>query len=256
MNAIDPQQWTTVIPAAGRGSRLGYDKPKILYPIAGRMILEWLLDLFVPHSRRIVVVLSPEGRQPVEAELERLLPGRYAIAIQEVPAGMGDAVERGLAFADTPHLALVWGDQVALRPNTVETCLATHQQNGFDVTCPTVHRPNPYIHFDRDAAGAICGLRQAREGDEMPALGESDTGFFCFRTSVLGSLLGKLRTADHLRGSATGEFNLLPAIPLAAKLGYQVATPGIVSMEETIGVNSKEDAAIAEQYLKRLYASH
>jgi UDP-N-acetylglucosamine pyrophosphorylase len=50
---VDPGQWTAVIPAAGRGSRLGFHRPKILYPVAGRPILDWLLDFLVPTVRRL-----------------------------------------------------------------------------------------------------------------------------------------------------------------------------------------------------------
>jgi bifunctional UDP-N-acetylglucosamine pyrophosphorylase/glucosamine-1-phosphate N-acetyltransferase len=254
---INRERWTTLIPAAGRGSRLGYDKPKILYPIAGRAILEWLLDLFLPHSERVVLVASPDGRSYVEPEMERLAHGRGAVAVQPHPVGMGDAVNCGLPQVRTEHVALVWGDQVALRPATVQACLQIHEQEGADITCPTVWRDQPYIHFERDAGGRIAGVRQAREGDTMPEKGESDTGFFCFRTAVLADLLNGSRTADdRLRGKVTGELNLLPAIALASSLGYSVVTPGVVSMEETIGVNSQQDAVAVERYLRQIYGGN
>ena len=43
---ISPECWTAIVPAAGRGSRLGFDQPKILFPVAGRPILDWLLEFF------------------------------------------------------------------------------------------------------------------------------------------------------------------------------------------------------------------
>ncbi len=46
---VDPACWTAVIPAAGRGTRLGFSRPKILYPLGGRAILDWLLDFLVPN---------------------------------------------------------------------------------------------------------------------------------------------------------------------------------------------------------------
>jgi len=55
------EQWTAIIPAAGRGTRLGFDQPKILYPVAGRTILEWLVRLLEPVCARVIVVASPEG---------------------------------------------------------------------------------------------------------------------------------------------------------------------------------------------------
>jgi bifunctional N-acetylglucosamine-1-phosphate-uridyltransferase/glucosamine-1-phosphate-acetyltransferase GlmU-like protein len=203
-------------------------------------------------------VLSPDGCRTVEIELERLIPGRYSIAIQETPTGMGDAVAIGLDHVSTKHVAIVWGDQVALRRSSVDACLRIQQ--GADgvgserrpvLTCPTVMRTNPYIHFVRDAGGNISRLLQKREGDSMPPEGESDTGFFCFRTDRLRSLLARLRRSDE-RGNATGEFNFLPVIPLAASEDL-VVTPRIMTPEETVGVNSKEDAAWVEPFLLKKF---
>lgn len=248
---IDPALWTGVVPAAGCGSRLGSNCPKILYPVAGRMILEWLLGFLLPNCRSLVFVLSPDGRAAVEDELGRLIPGRYHIVIQDVPTGMGDAVELALPVVDTPHVAVVWGDQVALQRSSVNACFRLHQGPlAPDLTCPTVMRPNPYIHFDRGPDGRISGLRQAREGDAMPGEGESDTGFFCFRTDSLRRLLGELRAGGHRVGTSTREFNFLPVIPLTARHG-RIITPRLMSLEETIGVNSKEDAVVVEQFLQR-----
>ena len=249
--AVDPARWTALVPAAGRGSRLGFHRPKILYPVAGRMIVEWLLDFLLPNCASVVFVLSPDGRAEVEQELARLIPGRYRGVVQEVPTGMGDAVELGLAAVETPLVAIVWGDQVALRRRSVDACLRLQQGPlSPDVTCPTVMRRNPYIHFDRDTEGRVCGLRQAREGDAMPAEGESDTGFFCFRTACLRELLVELRASGERLGGATREFNFLPVIPLAAAK-RRVLTPRLMTLEETVGVNSREDAAAVQGFLER-----
>lgn len=247
---VDRDKWTAIVPAAGKGTRLGFDRPKILYPVAGRMIVEWLLDFLSPNCKTIVFVLSPEGRQAVEEELDRLIPGLYSIAIQEVPTGMGDAVGLGLERVSTEHVAIVWGDQVALRKSSVEACMRVHQGSlQPDLTCPTVMRADPYIHFPRDQAGRIVGLLQKREGDRMPAEGESDTGFFCCRTDRLRALLAELRADAAARGHATGEFNFLPVIPLAARTGT-LATPRAMTLEETVGINSKDDAALVEPFLR------
>jgi bifunctional UDP-N-acetylglucosamine pyrophosphorylase/glucosamine-1-phosphate N-acetyltransferase len=253
--AVDASKWTAIVPAAGRGSRLGSDRPKILYPVAGRPLIEWLLDFLEPNCSRIVFVLSPGGRAEVRPELERLIPGRYDIVVQEVPRGMGDAVELALAGVGTEHVVVVWGDQVALRRTSVEACLRLHEGPlQAPVTCPTVFRANPYIHFDRDAEGRISGLRQAREGDPMPAEGESDTGFFCFGTQTLRRLLAGLRQQPGQEGRATGEFNFLPVIPFAAHQGLDILSPGLMTLAETVGINSASDARAVEAFLRNSHA--
>jgi len=253
--AVDPSQWTAIVPAAGRGSRLGYDLPKILYPVAGRPVLEWLLDFLEPNCSRLIFVLSPGGAAEVGPELERLIAGRYEVVIQEVPRGMGDAVELALPSVGTPHVVIVWGDQVALRRASVEACLRLHEGPlHAQITCPTVFRANPYIHFDRDAGGRISGLRQAREGDRMPEEGESDTGFFCFETQTLRNLLAALRQQAGQEGRATGEFNFLPVIPFASHQGLEILSPGLMTLAETVGINSAADARAVEDFLRNSHA--
>ena len=159
---------------------------------------------------------------------------------------MGDAVALALFGITTANVVIVWGDQVALRRSSVDACMRLHagpQQP--DITCPTVFRANPYIHFERDSADQISGMRQAREGDSMPEVGESDTGFFCFKTDVLRHLLEE----RHI-GRLTGESNFLPIIPLAARNGFTVLTPHVMVLEETIGLNSKEDVAAIEAFVR------
>lgn len=244
--------WTAIIPAAGRGSRLGYERPKLLYPVAGRPILDWMLDFLSPNCSSIVIVSSGEGKNEIAKALNLRIPGRFQIVVQEVPTGMGDAVALALPSVSTPYVAIVWGDQVALRRESVEACLRLHQSRlQPDVTCPTVMRERPYIHFERDAQNRIIALRQAREGDAMPDRGESDTGFFCFRTEVLRRLLEELRACSNL-GNSTREFNFLPVILLAARQG-SVLTPQFMRVEETVGVNSKEDAVAVERFLRESY---
>ncbi len=248
---IDIERWTAVIPAAGNGSRLGFHRPKILYPVCGRPILDWLLDYLSPCCHRFVFVLSPHGSADVSAELESRIPGRFEVVIQQEPTGMGDAVGLALPRVQTAHMAVVWGDQVALRPESVETCLRLHQGPLHPgVTFPTVLRREPYIHFERDVSGQLMGVRQKREGDAMPTEGESDVGFFCFNPTRLSEWLENMRLSKVGSGVATREFNLLPVIPLAASLDL-VLTPRVVSQEEAIGVNCVQDASTAEGFLRR-----
>jgi HAD superfamily hydrolase (TIGR01509 family) len=252
---IDPSLWTALIPAAGRGSRLGFHRAKILYPVAGRPILDWLLDLLRPNCGSLVFVLSPNGVADVASELDRRIPGRYEIVVQETPTGMGDAVALGLHRVSTPHTAVVWGDQVALRLESVQACMRLHQGPlQPDATVPTVMRTAPYIHFERDATGAITRLLQAREGDTMPAEGESDTGFFCFRTDALRGWLREVRNSPDATGRGTNELNLLPVIPMGARQG-SVLTPRCMRVEETVGINSPQDAGTIEEFLRRSHAT-
>jgi bifunctional UDP-N-acetylglucosamine pyrophosphorylase/glucosamine-1-phosphate N-acetyltransferase len=206
-----PGNWTAVIPAAGRGTRLGSDRPKVLFEIAGRTILDWLLDLLLPRCEWIVLVAAPWSAAAIgEAAAER--SSRVRIAIQPEPVGMADAVERGLASVDTENVLLIWGDQAGVRAASLDCAMGMHAQGCALATVPTVVRKRPYIHLERDASGRITSVLQAREGDALPAEGESDTGVFLFRTRALRRSLDAMRRTGSGLGKITREFNLLPVL--------------------------------------------
>jgi bifunctional UDP-N-acetylglucosamine pyrophosphorylase / glucosamine-1-phosphate N-acetyltransferase len=247
-SAVDSSLWTALIPAAGRGSRLGFDHPKILFPIAGRTILEWLVDLLKPFCAQFVFVLSPQGLAPVEQAATRLLPGKCAVALQPEPLGMADAIRCGLAQVQTAHTLIVWGDQVAVKPESLEFLMRLHQGTAHPAaTCPTLWRDHPYIHFERTESGGISRILQAREGDAMPAYGESDSGVFLFRTDALRQFLPRLLDSPECIGAKTHELNFLPIFPLLD--AEQLITAPIMTEAESVGVNSPADAAYLEKQL-------
>jgi HAD superfamily hydrolase (TIGR01509 family) len=238
------EQWTAIIPAAGRGTRLGFDQPKILYPVAGRTILEWLARLLEPFCAHVIVVASPEGAPVISRHLDRLLPGKSEVAVQAEPRGMADAIQAALARLRTVHAVIVWGDQAALKPESLEVGVRLHENAAPLATVPTSMRDKPYIHFERDSHNRVIRVLQARERDTMPTQGESDCGLFLFRSIALRRLLAELQRDGVGTGSHTGEFNFLPVLPLAARLPGSLLTPRIMTEEESIGVNSRQDAEI------------
>jgi bifunctional UDP-N-acetylglucosamine pyrophosphorylase/glucosamine-1-phosphate N-acetyltransferase len=244
---VDPALWTALIPAAGRGSRLGFDHPKILFPVAGATVLEWLVDLLQPLCERFVLVLSPSGVAPVEAAASRLLPGRYSIARQSEPRGMADAIRCGLPQVETTHTLIVWGDQVALRTDSLEFLMRLQQGVAQPAAvCPTLWRDHPYIHFERAESGRLVRILQAREGDRMPERGESDSGVFLFRTETLRQHLPPLLASAECLGRLTRELNFLPIFPMLDNL----ITAPIMTEAESVGVNSPADAAYLEKQLR------
>jgi bifunctional UDP-N-acetylglucosamine pyrophosphorylase/glucosamine-1-phosphate N-acetyltransferase len=254
--AVDSSRWTALIPAAGRGSRLAFDKPKILYPLLGRPMLDWLLDCLDALCSRFVLVLSPEGRGQVEPHARARLGSRLEIAIQPEPRGMADAIELGVACVKTPNTLVVWGDQVTLRRETVLACAAKHEgRRGALLTLATCTKEDPYIDIVRDGDGRIVRVDQAREGEIKRRVGENDCGLFLFATDALKATLASARSRQPDLGRATGEFNLLSLLPLFEQGRGTVDTVHVTDLAETLGVNDRRDATLAEEVLRRRVAS-
>jgi len=250
--ATEPKMWTAVIPAAGSGSRLGFNKPKLLFPIAGQTILDRLIDLLTPYCRQFIVILSPSGVEIVKPHLEARLSGHFTIAIQPEPRGMADAINQALPHLATPNVLVIWGDQVAINPATIQATLALHQFSpNAKLTLPLVRRDRPYVHCQRDSTGRFTRVLERREGAHLPTVGENDCGLFALSSNALKrAFRARLKQGVPL-SRETGEWNFLPMLPSFETGSGTVNALRLESLEETVGVNDKNDVALLEQYFKK-----
>jgi len=238
-----------VIPAAGRGSRLQSDRPKALVRVAGRPMLDWLLDLYRSYIDRIVVVAHPCFRREVERWGEDY--GGVDVVEQPSPTGMLDAIllSSAAAIRSAPDWVwITWCDQIGVMPATVAGLVAETSARGRALVLPTVRQRDPYIHFERDASGRIARVLQRREGDAMPAEGESDMGLFALTRRAFEHDLQLYSTQAGVSGG-TGERNFLPFIPWLAARGDVATFPSTDPME-ALGVNTPQDMQMMEQWLR------
>lgn len=241
-----------IVPAAGRGSRLGADTPKALVAVNGRPMLDHLLDRHAPFVNRVVLVVAPDAYDRFAAfAAER--GAAIDLVTQATPTGMLDAIAlaQPVVAAERPaRIAITWCDQIALSPATVASLAERAMSpDAPALAFPTALVERPYIHFDRDAAGRIVDVRQRREGDDMPTRGETDMGLFDLSLEAyLHHLMAFAGEARASRG--TGERNFLPFIPwLAAKAAVETLPGG--SPIEAVGINTPEELTAVATHLAR-----
>jgi bifunctional UDP-N-acetylglucosamine pyrophosphorylase/glucosamine-1-phosphate N-acetyltransferase len=240
-----------VIPAAGLGSRLKSSVPKVLYPVNGRPMIEYLLNLHSSVVGSFILVVSPSCVATVRRRCLRYdLDIEYAV--QETPSGMLDAVLAPLELIQKRRpqgIWVTWCDQIAVHPETVATLFRESTQ--FPQTAvifPTITKPEPYVHFARDAHGAIVGVLHAREGDAMPEIGESDIGLFRLSSEAYLEHLPAYSRGAPL-SKVTHERNFLPFIPWLSGRAA-VRTYPISNEIESVGVNDMADLEKIEAYLR------
>jgi len=235
-----------IVPAAGRGTRLGTATPKVLVDVNGRPMLRHVLDIHAPFVSGAIVVAHPSAARSIEAAV-RDAPVPATVVLQDVPTGMLDAILIAAAAA-TNHPARVWvswGDQVAVRRETLARL--AEAEDGSDVALPTVEREDPYIHLDRAADGRVIRVLQRREGDVMPPVGESDIGVFSLSARACFEQL-PLYGLDVVPAGGTGERNFLPFIAWMAARGTVVTCP-CADSREAVGINTPEELAAVAAYL-------
>ncbi|NUP77614.1 MAG: NTP transferase domain-containing protein [Nonomuraea sp.] len=236
-----------VIPAAGRGTRLGHDLPKIMIGVAdGVTVWDVLRERLTPSAAHVHVVVSPSGEGP----FTRLVSGRagVSVSVQREPTGMGDAI-----FGATPYWAgydtilVVWGDQANLSAETVRRVVAAHPGKGL--TVPLVAMDDPYVEYEL-AGGELVRVRQSREGEECRPGGLSDIGVFCLATGGLREAWERY-AAGAPRGAATGEVNFLPFLPYLSQVeGLPVTVVPVTDPDEARGINTADDL----EFARRAYA--
>ncbi|HUY96859.1 MAG TPA: bifunctional UDP-N-acetylglucosamine diphosphorylase/glucosamine-1-phosphate N-acetyltransferase GlmU [Verrucomicrobiae bacterium] len=237
-----------VILAAGRGTRMRSQLPKVLHPACGLPLIDWVLEAARDAGPLPPVVVVAPGAQALRQHLE----GRATVVEQPEPRGTGDAVRaaRPLLAGDDPVVVL-YGDVPLLRSETVRRLLDRFEAGGVDAVLLTAMTADPtgYGRVLRDPEGAF--VRVVEEPD-LPALPRPDpgpgptvevnTGAYVFAPAALWDALDRLGSDN-----AQQEIYLTDA---PARLG-RVATVELGDPEEMLGVNDRVQLAAAAASLRR-----
>ena len=238
---------TVVILAAGLGTRMRSDLAKALHALAGRPLIQHVLNAAAGvEPEKIVLVL---GHQ---ADKVRSAVGEYRpeIVLQAEQLGTGHAVQQATEAISTgagPVLVLC-ADTPLITSKTLQDVVDLHQKSRATITLVTAKVDNPF-GYGRVVRGKSGVMRVVEEKDATAAqkkIQEVNAGIYCFdRKFLLSSLmvLGK--------NNAQGEYYLPDTIELAKKKKHRVSAFLCRDSHEVMGVNSRFDLSQAEAILRR-----
>lgn len=232
-----------VIPAAGRGTRLGSSGPKILTALTDADTIWSILQArLAPLVDHIHLVLSPAGAASFPA-----LPQNVSTSTQLAPTGMGDAIFRGFdVWSQYDAILVVWGDQVFVSAETIARSLAVIGASK-SIVLPVTRMAHPYVEYVFDGAG-LTKVLQTREGDATAPNGFSDVGIFVLNTEGLKAHWDAYLAAAPV-GSATAEINFLPFLPFLAARGWTITPLEVADATEARGINTADDL----EFFRSLY---
>jgi len=240
-----------IVPAAGLGSRLGAATPKLLVPVNGRPMIDHLLDLYRPIVSRAAVVVQPSALSAVRDHLAGLSLS-IDLVVQPEPTGMLDAIQLGAPVVERwqpQRVWITWCDQIAILPQTIERVAAAEALLPEpDLILATCRSADPYVHLDRDEAGRIVRVLHRREGDAMPAHGESDAGLFDVSLRAYRDELPRYAASPEI-GARTGERNFVPFVARLSRTASVVTVPCALP-EEAVGINNPDELARIEAHLR------
>ena len=233
-----------VVLAAGRGTRMKSDLPKVLHPLAGRPLLAWVLAAArqVDPARLLVVV----GYQ-AEAVRRAVDAPDMEFVIQEEQRGTGHAVlqcREALQDFDG-HLLILCGDMPLLQGKTLQRLRAHHLARGAACTLLTLktQAPRDFGRVIRDAEGRIQKIVEARDlSAAEKTVDEYNSGVYCFQKDLLFNSLADLRPDND-----QGELYLTDTLEILVRQGHPVETVVTTDEAEIFGINSVDDLKRAER---------
>lgn len=249
-----------IILAAGKGTRMKSDLPKVAHEVAGRPMVAWVVDACVQAgcSRVIVVVgYQQEVVRAIFADWDSTHSSQSCsleFAVQDEQLGTGHAVrcalpliERESASEGQPVLVLA-GDGPLIRAETLETLLASHRASGASASLATavLDDPTGYGRIVRDADGAFVAIvEQKNATPEQLAIHEVNPSYYCFDARCLAAALERVE-----RNPLTGEYYItdVPAIELAA--GRSVGVLSAVPAGDVLSINTLEQLAEVDAVLR------
>jgi bifunctional UDP-N-acetylglucosamine pyrophosphorylase/glucosamine-1-phosphate N-acetyltransferase len=238
-----------VILAAGKGTRMHSDLPKVLHPLAGKPLLEHVLDTArALQPAKLCVVYGYGG----DALPQAIQGDDIAWALQAEQLGTGHALQQVMPHLDTHGVTLVlYGDVPLTRPDTLQRLLEQAGSDGVAVLTVALSDPTSYGRIVRDSAGRVARIVEQKDASDVEKkINEVNTGIIAAPTEELVRWLAQLSN-----NNAQGEYYLTDTIAMAVAQGVPVATAHPHHEWEVLGVNSKLQLAELERTYQRNYAS-
>jgi len=235
------QQLNIVVLAAGKGTRMRSDLPKVLHPLAGKPMLMHVLDTArMLNPAKICVVYGYGGDQVAQA----IAANDVVWVHQAEQKGTGHAARQVASHLQDDSVTLIlFGDVPLVQAHTCQQVIAQAQHGQLVLLTLEQADPTGYGRILRDAQGNINGIVEHKDASEQQRqIREVNTGIMAMPTKQLVSWLQRLNCDN-----AQGEYYLTDIVAMAVADHVAVSSVRAQSIAEVFGVNSKSDMARLER---------
>jgi bifunctional UDP-N-acetylglucosamine pyrophosphorylase/glucosamine-1-phosphate N-acetyltransferase len=234
---------SVIILAAGQGTRMRSDLPKVLQPLAGKPLLAHVLDCARGLGADDICVVYGHGAEDV---LSAFPDDSLRWALQAQQLGTGHAVQQ--AMPDTPdnnQVLILFGDVPLLRKETLQTLTDAMGKDELAVLTVDMDDPTGYGRILREGGRVLGNVEEKDATEEQKAIVEINTGVM-----LCGGARLKAWLADLKNDNAQGEYYLTDVISMAVNDGVTVHGVKTQDQVEVMGINDKKQLAEAERALQ------
>lgn len=236
-----------VILAAGIGSRMKSNKPKVMHTLAGLPMISWLLGTVEQlNPDKIIVVTGPDM-----PELEATV-APHQTALQQVRNGTGGALQCAMPFLENfkGNILVLLGDTPLVQIDSLNALIAMRESDaltGISVLGTVMDDPTGYGRLIEKSDGTLRHIVEEKDaGEKERAVQKVNTGVFCLDALRLGRWLSQV---DN--NNAAGEFYITDLPYIAAQDGFKTRVSMAKTAEETRGCNTRSDLAALEKTLQK-----
>jgi bifunctional UDP-N-acetylglucosamine pyrophosphorylase/glucosamine-1-phosphate N-acetyltransferase len=237
---------TAIILAAGQGTRMNSDLPKVLHPVCGVPMIAHSLAAAKAASSETPLVIIGFGAEAVREFLGK----KARCVIQDPQLGTGHAVRQAESTlrGKTDLVLVTYADMPLLGSGTLRRLVDTQKINPGPLTILTVNASDPrgFGRVIRNTQGSVQAVvEEATATDKQLSIHELNVGAYCFSAKWLWEALNKIKV------SKKGEYYLTDTVALAVQAGQEVQALVSADLQETIGINTRIHLAEAEVVMRQ-----
>ncbi len=229
-----------VILAAGRGTRMKSQLPKVLHPLAGKPMLQWLLETAIKLNPKNINIVCGYGKAQVQAALSEF---NVQFVEQAEQLGTGHAVKQALNnIQNSDRVLVLVGDTPLISKKTLENLLAT-PNHAIGLLTVNVSDAAGLGRIIRNEKNHVIGIVEHKDAsDEQRKIKEINTGIMVLPTPALTKWLGEI-TNDN----AQGEYYLTDVMALAVRDNIMIHAVQAEDVNEVSSVNDRVQLAQLER---------
>lgn len=226
-----------VILAAGKGTRMKSDKPKVMHEIMGLPMVNWVINTVENlGAEKIITVIGPDMPELAHAA------GAHDIIVQRERTGTGSALKTAMPLLDgfKGNVLVLLGDTPLISSETLEGLIGA----GEDISVLGVELDNPtgYGRLLTDESGTLTAIREEKDAsEEEKKVNIVNTGAFCLSAEKLDGWLAQLNNDN-----AQGEYYITDLPEIAAREGIKTGVHVTKNADEVKGCNTRIDLAHLE----------
>ncbi|WP_439258468.1 bifunctional UDP-N-acetylglucosamine diphosphorylase/glucosamine-1-phosphate N-acetyltransferase GlmU [Lonepinella sp. BR2271] len=239
---------SVVILAAGKGTRMYSDLPKVLHNVAGKPMVKHVIDTAKQLNAEQIHLIYGHGADLLK---QRLADEPVNWVFQAEQLGTGHAMQQAAPFfKDDENIVMLYGDAPLITTETLQKLIAAKPQNGIALLTVNLDNPTGYGRIIRQNGSVVAIVEQKDANPEQLKITEVNTGVMVSDGASFKKWLSRL---DN--NNAQGEYYMTDVIGLANQDGYQVAAVTADDIMEVEGANNRLQLNALERYYQRKQAS-